>query len=164
MLRSILIGIDTTGSSIVAERLGARWARRSGAMLVGLGIVDEPGIRAIEPAGPVGGKPSVDSIYYMGYPARLEKVHEQVRQALDQFADRCTEADIAHAQLKRVGSPHEQIAQEAQSCDVILIARGSGFRFITGDVENDDTLKKVLKDAPRPVVVVPKIAPKKGRL
>ena len=62
-----MIGIDNTRSSVAALRLGVRWARRSGATLVGLGIVDEPGIRAIEPAWPVGGKPGVDPVYYMGY-------------------------------------------------------------------------------------------------
>ena len=55
MLRRILIGIDSTGSNIAAQRLGVRWAKRSGATLAGLGIVDEPGIRAIEPAWPSAG-------------------------------------------------------------------------------------------------------------
>ena len=42
--------------------------------------------------------------------------------------------------------------------------RGSQFRFITGDDEADDTLKKVLKDTPRPVVVVPDDLSRKARL
>jgi nucleotide-binding universal stress UspA family protein len=155
MLRSILIGIDNTRSGVAAQRLGVRWARRCGATLVGLGVVDEPGIRAIEPARSVGGKPGVDSVYYMGYGSRLADVHKQLGQALAQFAARCDEAGVAHAEMKVVGSPHGQIEQEAQSHDLIVLARGSRFRFMAGDDEADETLKKVLKDAPRPIAVAP---------
>ena len=140
--------------AVVAE-LGIRWAQRSGATLVGLGIVDEPGIRAIEPAWPVGGTPGVDPVYYMGYEARLADVHRQVGQLLEQFAARCAEAGVAHAEVKAVGSPHELIAAEAQSCDLVLLARGSHFRFTARDDDSDEILKKVLKNTPRPIVVVP---------
>ncbi len=133
MLCSILVGIDNTRSGVAAQRLGVRWAKRSGAALVGLGIVDEPGIRAIEPARPVGGKPGVDPVYYMGYDARLADVHEKLEQALAQFAARCDEAGVAHAEVKAAGSPHERIAEEAQAHDLVVLARGSRFRFIAGD-------------------------------
>ncbi len=162
MLRSILIGIDTAGFSDAAQRLGVRWSRRSGATLVGLGIIDEPGIRAMEPAWPVGGKPGVDPVYYMGYDARLSKVHEEVGELLARFAARCDEAGVPHAELKAVGSPQEKIEQEAQLCDVILLARRSRFRSIAGDDENDETLKRVLRDSPRPVVVVPTTMDEEG--
>jgi nucleotide-binding universal stress UspA family protein len=162
MLRSILIGIDTAGSSDAAQRLGIRWARRSGATLVGLGIVDEPGIRAMEPAWPVGGKPGVDPVYYMGYDARLSKIDADVTELLARFAARCDEVGVPHAELKAVGSPQEKIEQEAQWCDVILLARRSRFRCIAGDDEEDETLKKVLRDSPRPVVVVPQTTREEG--
>jgi nucleotide-binding universal stress UspA family protein len=158
MLRSILIGIDFAGSDVAAQRLGIRWASWTGATLVGLGIVDEPGIRALEPAWSVGGKPGVDPVYYMGYEARLADVHLHVGRRLEQFAARCDEAGVAHAEAKAVGSPHERIQEEAQTCDLILLTRDSHFRFMAGDNEGDMTLKKVLKDTPRPMVVVPKTA------
>ena len=63
MLRKILVGLDNTKASATASRLGVHWARRCGASLVGLAVVDEPGIRAIEPVWPVGGKPGVDPVY-----------------------------------------------------------------------------------------------------
>ena len=121
----------------------------------GWGSSIEPGIRAIEPAWPVGGTPGVDPVYYMGYEARLADVHRQVEQLLEQFAARCAEAGVAHAEVKAVGSPHELIAAEAQSCDLVLLARGSHFRFTARDDDADEILKKVLKDTPRPIVVVP---------
>jgi hypothetical protein len=63
MLRSILIGIDFAGSDVTTQRLGIQWATRTGATLVGLATVDDPGIRALEPAWPVGGKSRADPLY-----------------------------------------------------------------------------------------------------
>jgi len=53
-------------------------------------------------------------------------------------------------------SPHDRIQEEAETCDLILLTRGSHYRFMAGDNEGDLTLKKVLKDTPRAMVVVPK--------
>ena len=155
MLRRILVGIDSTRSSVAAVRLGITWAKLHKATLVGLAIVDEPGIRAIEPAWPVGGKPGSDPVYYMGYEARLAAVHERAQEALAQFAALCDEEGVAHIEVKRIGTPHEQFCEEAKSCDLVLIGRGSQFRFIAGDDEGDETLKQILKHACRAVVVVP---------
>ena len=71
MLRSILVGLDTSEHAEVLAELGIRWARRFGASLAGLAIVDEPGIRAIEPLGPIGGTPGVNPVYYVGYENRM---------------------------------------------------------------------------------------------
>ncbi len=111
---------------------------------------------ALEPAWPVGGKSDADPLYYMGYEARLEDVHKKASQLLEHFAARCDEAGVAHAEVKVVGTPHERIQQEAQTCDLIILTRRSRLRFIAGDNEGDLTLRTVLKDTPRPLVVVPK--------
>ena len=159
MIGSMLIGLDSTRHGTTLVELGIRWGRPFGATLVGLGIVDEPGIRAIEPLNPVGGKPGRDPVYYMGYHARMADVERQVEQRLEQFAARCVEAGTAHVEVKATGSPSELIEREAQSCDLILMPRGSNFRFTNKDDEGDETLKRVLKDAPRPMVVVPGTCP-----
>ena len=63
MLGSILIGLDTPKHCTGLVELGIRWATQPRATLVGLGVVDEPGIRAVEPAFPVGGTPGVDPFF-----------------------------------------------------------------------------------------------------
>ena len=49
MLRSVLVGVDGSEYSTAAVELGIRWAQRSGAVLVGLGIIDAPTISRPEP-------------------------------------------------------------------------------------------------------------------
>jgi len=159
VLGSMLIGLDSPNHGATLVELGIRWARPSGATLVGLGIIDEPGIRALEPLNPVGGKPGVDPVYYMGYHARMADVVRQVEDRLQQFAARCDEAGTRHSEIKGTGSPSDLLEREAQSCDLILMARHAHFRFIAQDDEQDETLKKVLKNTPRPMAVVPKACP-----
>jgi hypothetical protein len=40
MLRSVLVGVDGSEYSTAAVALGSQWAQRSGAVFVGLGIID----------------------------------------------------------------------------------------------------------------------------
>jgi len=155
VLRSILVGLDVSAHRESLTGLAVRWSRRFGARLVGLAIVDEPGIRAIEPAWPVGGTPGKDPIYYAGYESRLAEIHHEVDRRLADFRARCSQAEIDSLTLKRVGSPSAIIEQEAQVADLVLLPRGSRFRFTTHENEPDDTVRKVLKNAPRPIVVVP---------
>ncbi len=155
VLRSILVGLDASAHRESLTGLAIRWSRRFGARLVGLAIVDEPGIRAIEPAWAVGGTPGKDPVYYAGYEVRLDQIHEEVDRLLADFQTRCAQAEVNALTLKRVGSPSEAIGQEAQIADLVLLPRGSRFRFTTRDNEPDDTVRKVLKNAPRPIVVVP---------
>jgi nucleotide-binding universal stress UspA family protein len=163
VLRSILIGLDTSEHVGVLTELGVRWARRFGAALAGLAIVDEPGIRAIEPLGPVGGTPGVNPVYYVGYENRIAEYRQRAGRLLAEFAARCDRAGVAHEEITGVGSPHGLIAREAGARDLILLPLRSLFQFTANEDESDDgLLKRVLKDAPRPVVVVPEVSPPDG--
>jgi len=162
MLGSILIGLDTPKHAAVLTELGLCLAQKSDVTLVGLGIVDEPGIRAIEPAFPVGGTPGVDPVIYMGYEARVAQLERDIDQLLQQFAGRCATAGAKHEEVRVAGAPDVVIEAESQSCDLIMLARGSRFRFTARDNEPDETYKKVLKNATRPLVVVPATAAPDG--
>ena len=124
MLGSMLIGLDSTDHGATLVELGIRWGQPFGATLVGLAIIDEPGIREIEPAWPVGGTPGKDPVYYMGYEARLADVERQAEIRLQQFAARCGEAGIAHLEIKATGSPSDLI--RAQGAVVRLDRDGPG--------------------------------------
>lgn len=154
MLKSILLGLDGSTSSTAAMELGIRWATRADALLVGLGIIDEPTICRAEPLplGASGFKKERDE-------ARLADARRRVEQSLSQFALRCAEVQVACKVLESVGLPWEQIVLEAQRFDLILLGQESHFQFETQE-HVDQTLHQVLKHSPRPVVMAPKsVAP-----
>jgi nucleotide-binding universal stress UspA family protein len=97
----------------------------------------------------------VDPVYYLGYEARLADVRGKVEHLLEQFAARCAAAGAKHQEIQAVGSPHEVLEREAQSCDLLLLARSAHFRFTAQADDRDETLKTVLRNAARPIVVVP---------
>ncbi len=154
VLGSVLIGLNAPANEDALANLAIRWSHRTGATLVGLGIVDEEGIRAIEPVWPIGGSPTHDPVQYLGYDARMAQVGAAADRLLEKFAIRCEEAGVPHVEIKGVGSPVDVIDHEARACDLILLARGSSFRFIAHDDEADETLEKVSKNPIRPLVVI----------
>jgi len=157
MLRSVLVGVDGSEYSTAAVELGIQWARHSGAVLVGLGIIDAPTIGKPEPV-PLGG-----SAYKVHHDASLlmDATHK-VGQFLEHCAQRCAEADVTCQILQDIGLPTEQILLEAQRYDLIMLGQHTFFHFETQQ-QPDDTLHIVLKQSPRPVVAVPATLPE-GRV
>jgi nucleotide-binding universal stress UspA family protein len=149
----MLVGLDGSASSAAAVELGQRWARRFDAVLVGLGVVDEPGICRPEPTGMWGGTFKQRSDAH-----RLSDARRQVHGFLEQFAQRCTGAGVAHQELEDVGRPCAQILLEAQRCDLVLLGQHPRFHFKT-QARDTDTLDGVLRGGCRPVVVVPEQLP-----
>jgi nucleotide-binding universal stress UspA family protein len=153
MLRSILVGVDGSEYSTAAVDLGIQWAQRSGAVLVGLGIIDAPTISKPEPV-PLGG-----SAYKVHRDASLlTDASHRVEQFLEHCARRCAEADVACQLLQDIGLPAEQILLEAQRYDLIMLGQHTFFHFETQQ-QPDETLQVVLKQSPRPVVAVPAALP-----
>jgi len=151
MMKSILVGLDGSPYSERAVEFGIRWARKFDALLVGLGIIDEPTIRMPE-AMPIGAsyfKASRDE-------AKLADARRRVDQFLERFSIRCAEAGVSSKVLEDVGHPAQQIVTESQRFDVILLGRQTYFQFETQEGV-DNTIKEVLKSSPRPVVTVPAV-------
>jgi nucleotide-binding universal stress UspA family protein len=145
----MLIGLDGSTYSANAVALGIRWAKQSGALLLGIGIIDAPTICGPEPV-PLGAgyaKQHRDEV-------RLAQTRQQVQQFLAQFAVRCDAAGVASRGLEKVGLPYAHIMLEAQRCDLILLGQQTSFHFATQETPCD-TLQQVLKDTPRPVIAVP---------
>jgi nucleotide-binding universal stress UspA family protein len=149
MLKSILIGLDGSAYSTAAVELGIQWARQFDALLVGLGVIDEPTIRGPEPV-PLGG------VYYKRHrdDVRMHEAQVKVEQFLERFTMRCAEAGVPSKLLEDVGLPWEQILVEAQRYDLIFLGQHTYFHFETQQ-SPCETLHKVLKNSPRPVVTTP---------
>ena len=85
---------------------------------------------------------------------RVKEASHKVKQFLASFADRCAEADVSFNLLQDAGLPYEEILRESQRFDLVLFGHDTHFRFGTVD-QPDETLWKVLKRGPRPVVIAP---------
>jgi nucleotide-binding universal stress UspA family protein len=149
MLRSILVGLDESPFSRSAVELAIRWARRTDALVVGLGVIDEPTIRAPEPL-PVG----ASAYKEMRDEALIEDARRRVEAILSQFSLRCAEAGVASKVLEDVGAPAARILLESQRYDIIVLGQQTYFQFATQETPCR-TLYDVLKGSPRPVVTAP---------
>ena len=149
MLKSILVGLDGSPSSTTAVELGIQWAKTFNALLVGLGIVDEATIYAPE-AEPLGG----DYYKQERNEELVKEARQKVKEFLTSFAERCAETGVTFNVLQDAGLPYEEVLRESQRFDLVLFGHETHFCFGTVD-QPDETLWKVLKRAPRPLVIAP---------
>jgi nucleotide-binding universal stress UspA family protein len=152
MLKSLLIGLDGSNDCSSVLELGLRWAKRFGALAVGVGAVDEPGIIVSEAMLFAGGDPW--PVVDLASPLIVDS-RQRVRQILDHFVERCGEVGVTCKRLEVIGSPYVQILRESQRFDLILLSQETHFDYGHED-SADETLRKVIRDTPRPVVAVPK--------
>lgn len=150
MLRGILVGLDGTPDSDSAFELATRWAKRSDALLVGIGIVDEPGLHGAEEI--LGGE-----AYFRGINEELLiEMRKRVEQFLGRYAVRCAQAGVPFKELEDIGVPYLQILLQSQRYDLILLGQTTHFRYEYPDT-NDGTLVRVLGRTSRPVVIAPRV-------
>jgi nucleotide-binding universal stress UspA family protein len=152
MLKRILIGVDAIDRDSAAMELGLRWAKRHGARVVGIGVVDESGIEITE-----------SLMYPRGYvasltPTLVSEIHSEFQLNLKRFTERCAAEGVACGTLEAVGPPHATILAEAQRHDLMLLDRGSHFEF-GWEGEPGQTLARLMKDSPRPIVAAPEALP-----
>jgi nucleotide-binding universal stress UspA family protein len=150
MLRSALVAIDGSPHATVAATLAIDWAARFRARLLGLGVLDEPSIRGRE-AVPLGGgafKQARDD-------ARVADAHHRILGILAEFRARCAEKGVRADVVEDVGESAHCIVREAQRCDIVVLGAETHFHFETQE-DADATLGQVLRQSPRPVVVVPR--------
>lgn len=152
MPRTILVGLDGSPYSKAAVELGISWAKHFNAMLVGMGVIDEPSILQPEavPVGAASAKRTQSDFMLADSRRRVEGL-------LEGFALQCADEGVSCKLLEDVGSPAAQIIQEAQRYDLILLGRKTYFRFET-QASPDETLHELIKQSPRPVVAVPDVA------
>jgi nucleotide-binding universal stress UspA family protein len=149
VIRRVLVAVDGSPDSAAAQGTAIDWAYRTGAQLVGFGVVDEPSITRGEIVA-VG----ATEFEYHRQDDWLAEAHERVAGLLAAFGERCQAAGVAWAVVWDVGRPQVQIVREAEACDVVVLGRETHFQAVTGS-RPDRTLHGVLRSSARPVAVVP---------
>ncbi len=147
MLRNMLVALDGSSYCQQATDLAIRWALALRSNLTGLGVIDEPEIRAPEPV-PIGG----GAFKWELEETRLKQARLTIEAAVERFRQCCQQRGVACQGLVDVGLPVEQITREAQRADLVLVGQETHFLL---DGEPGRTVHALLKAPPRPVVVVP---------
>lgn len=149
MLKSILTAIDGTDAAASATTLARRFARRYGAKLTGLAVVDVPFITAPE-ATPLGGS------YYKAHKDAdlVKRADEQARTMLARFDADCRGDAIAASAIEREGDPYAQLVSLVDVHDLVVIGRDTSFHSIASN-EIATTVTRLLRENPRPVIVTP---------
>ena len=160
MLRSAIVALDTTKASATALKLAIRFCKRqeerhgNRIKLSGVAVVDRPTIvRAqAEPIGGSGFKRKRDE-------KLLREAHEKANNILDKFRALCEKNGIHHDTIPSEGLPHQQIEAASRSHDLIIIGKDTNFQFESGG-KPGETVKHLVRDHPRPVLVFPDKEPK----
>jgi len=146
MLKSILVGLDASEYSNAAVELGYRWAAQFDSLLVGLGV--------IHGGAATGQLPPLLPKARAAYEDLVVDTRRRIEQQIEQFSLRASQARIASKVLEDTGYPADQICLEAQRYDLVMLGQQTFFHpGLEG--RSCDTLQKVLRNAPRPVVVAP---------
>ncbi|MFH2010088.1 MAG: universal stress protein [bacterium] len=150
MSKRIVVGLDPSEYSHTALKVACARARIYDGTVVGVGIIDLPGIEAAGHGAGVGAS-------HFAKKARehhIKEAEETVGAMLDAFERICKEHDVTSERVLRTGSPADVIADEAKAADLIIIGAQTFFHFET-ERKAGDTLDALLKAQACPVMVVP---------
>ena len=155
MLKSIVVAVDPSPSSVEAEKLALALAGSHGAQLVGIGVLDTPFFTApmARPMGAGAYKEHRDE-------ALVEAARKRLETRMKEFEATCAAAGAAYGAIEAEGVPHMLIEAEADRHDLIVIGRETNFHGVERH-DIADVVQRLLHDNPRPVVMVPP-APQSG--
>jgi nucleotide-binding universal stress UspA family protein len=151
MLRSILVALDGSASSIEAGQLALALAQRTNAQIEGLGIVNSARIQRPEPV-PIGGTAHKKALDLR----MLQSATERVAAVLQSFREDAQQAKIDAVETREVdGDPLVQIELEATAHDLVVVGSKSLFDIDGELYEVPLCVDRIIRGEPRPVLLVP---------
>jgi nucleotide-binding universal stress UspA family protein len=152
MIKRILVGIDTSEHSRVAQNYGFALARRLGAVLIGLHVVDIVSIESSffhDISGSLGLEP------YLDFSSKMREVLTARGQVVvEQFREAALRENLAVETMLDMGVVANQICERAKGADLVVIGhRGVHERFSTGLLGS--TAESVARKCPRPLLISP---------
>lgn len=149
MIRSILLALDDTPGAMAARDIAFALARRTGAAVTALIVLDHPHTRDAHEAVPLGGSAFASR--------RNEKLTAAVEaEAAQVLAEaRAAAGDLAFEVVRREEGPEEALLAEGAAHDLIIIGRDSTLGREACDDGLSPTIEALLRDGARPLLVVP---------
>ena len=149
MAQKILTIVDGSKAGKSACSYASYLASKNKINITGMAIFDVPWITSAR-LDPLGG------VAYRLYHDEeiIEGSHNEIENLLEDFKHSAKEAGIKANCIEVNGYPIDEIERVANEHDLIVMGRTTDFRFQLDD-DNDDVVTKVVRDNPRPVVVIP---------
>ncbi len=153
MIKKLLVGIDSSEHSRNAQAYGFYLARRLGAALIGLHVVDIVSIEGSffhDISGSLGLEP------YLDFSSKMREVlTTRGKAVLDEFVAAARREKVEVQTLLDMGIVANQICERAKGADLVMIGhRGVNERFSTGLLGS--TAESVARKSPRPVFISPR--------
>lgn len=128
--------------------LAIETARRHGAEILALHVVDVEGIRRSEAGAP----PGAIHLARRAEEAIVRREEENGKEALAAVAARCRDAKVPCRTETAAGAPREEIAKAAARCDLLAAASDSRFAYDEEDAPAE-TVLSLMKDGTIPVLL-----------
>jgi nucleotide-binding universal stress UspA family protein len=149
VLRSILVALDATAASAAAQQLALRLAKRFGSQITGMAVLDRGYLTA----------PTAVGIGGMAYKEHRDQVKLEEAKAFlahleNTFQKSCEESGVAWQMVEAEGKPYQLIEMESGRHDLLVIGKDTDFHFDFADSASD-TVQRLLKENPRPLLVCP---------
>jgi nucleotide-binding universal stress UspA family protein len=153
MMKKILIPTDGSANSLTALEYGIYIARKNEASLMGLYVIDVnliQGPMLTDISGSVGMPP------YDGFFEAIEtSLNEKADFSLEAFLERCKKSRTSAEVKKAIGKISQVIIEEAQSADLILMAKkGEHFHLKEGGLLGS-VAEAVVRNSGKPVMITP---------
>jgi nucleotide-binding universal stress UspA family protein len=152
MIKRILVGIDTSEHSRTAQAYTFHLARRLGATLIGVHVVDIVSIEGYyfhDISASFGLEP------YLDFSSKMREILNARGQAvLEDFAQAARRENLSAETVLDLGVVPNQLCERAKAADLLVIGhRGVNERFSTGLLGS--TTESVARKSPRPMLVSP---------
>jgi nucleotide-binding universal stress UspA family protein len=153
MLRSLLVALDETPAGAAAIEFALRLAKIHNARLRGLAVIDRDFVAPPSPgrAGAMFYKERADA-------ARLAEARARDERLGRGFVETCARAGVGAESAIEDGAPLASLQAASNPHDAIVMGRDSDLHGEAAD-GCAATVRRLLKETPRPVIVVPAGAP-----
>jgi nucleotide-binding universal stress UspA family protein len=152
MITRILVPLDSSEFSRTATQTACHLARKNGAEVVGITILDMLGLTGqIAPIHAVALKAYHESLHEAEIDAK-----ERIQYALGYFRQCCKAENVSHSEHKLQGISSNAIVEAAAYCDLVVMGLRTYFRHLQRE---GSTLVDVLDRSATPILAIPKHSP-----
>lgn len=147
MIKRILVGIADATYTAAATRHAIEIAKRCGASLSGVSILDIEGIRKEAASVPIGGGGYTSDLRS----AAFADAQQSIEEAVDKFVRLCTEAEVPHDFNKVSGDPFLEFIERSKYHDLMICGLHRLFEHgVLPEPKNE--LAKLVAAGVRPII------------